>query len=141
LTLVLDTSGLLAALTFDEPAHAAARDALASAQGPLLLSPFVLAELDYLLLTSHRGVTAELEFLEEVAGGSYELATFSAGDVAAARGVVDSYRDLGIGLADASLVVLAERCGTRRILTLDERRFRALRASDGSAFVLLPADA
>ena len=141
MTLVLDTSGLLAALTLDEPAHAAARDALASEQGPLLLSPFVLAELDYLLLTSLRGVTAEPEFLEEVAGGSYELATFSAGDVAVARGVVDRYRDLGIGLADASIVVLAERLGTRRILTLDERHFRALRASDGSAFVLLPTDA
>ncbi len=52
-----------------------------------------------------------------------------------------SYRDLMIGLADASIVVLAGRYGTNRILTLDERHFRALWAPDGGHFTLLPADA
>jgi uncharacterized protein len=141
LTLVLDTSGVLAATTADDPRHDAARITVAAEPGPLLLSPFVAAEIDYLLLNSRRGIDAELAFLEELAARRYELTTFSADDVAEAARVIGRYRDLGIGLADASLIVIAERSGTRRILTLDERHFRALRASDGSAFVLLPADA
>ena len=50
------------------------------------------------------------------------------------------YADLRIGLADASLVVLAERHDTRSVLTLDERRFRALRTRDRKHFRVLPAD-
>lgn len=46
-----------------------------------------------------------------------------------------------MGLADASLVVLAHRYGTDRLLTLDERHFRVLRTREGQPFRLLPADA
>lgn len=54
---------------------------------------------------------------------------------------IERYRSLSIGLADASLVVLADRYGTNRLLTLDERRFRAVRPLGGGAFRLLPTDA
>ncbi len=50
------------------------------------------------------------------------------------------YSNLAIGLADASIVVLAQRHGTRDVLTLDERHFRALRVSGGKRFRVLPAD-
>ena len=50
------------------------------------------------------------------------------------------YADLAIGLADASIVVLAGRYGLRDVLTLDERHFRTLRLPDGRRFRLLPAD-
>jgi len=140
LTLVLDTSGLIAALVSDQRLHATALEALESEEGRLVLSPFVLAEMDYLLLSSRGGTEVELRFLEDVSAARYELPGFSTADVGAAGEVIARYRDLGIGLADASLVVLAERYGTRRILTLDECHFRTLRASDGSTFVLLPAD-
>ncbi|HEV8635715.1 MAG TPA: hypothetical protein VG370_15925 [Chloroflexota bacterium] len=51
-------------------------------------------------------------------------------------------RDRGraIGLADASLVVLAQRFRTRRLLTFDERAFRNVAPLQGGAFLLLPAD-
>lgn len=48
---------------------------------------------------------------------------------------------LGIGLADASIVALAARYETNRILTLDERHFRTLRPLRGRSFRLLPQDA
>jgi hypothetical protein len=49
--------------------------------------------------------------------------------------------DLDLGLADASVAVLAGRYGVRDILTLDERHFRTLRGPGGRPFRLLPADA
>lgn len=138
--ILLDTSGLFAALAANQRAHVAARAALEADEGPFLLSPFVLAELDY-FVAGQAGVDAELSLLSEVAAGAYELVSFLADDVADAVGVVSGYRDLGVGLADASLVVLAGRFGTERVLTLDERHFRTLRTPQGRPFTLLPADA
>jgi len=138
--ILLDTSGLLAALNPDEREHQAARTALAGEQPPLLLSPFVLAEVDYLLAT-RGGFERELAALREVGRGSYDLVPFAAAEIADAVPVIERYQDLEIGLADASIVVLAGRYGTNRVLTLDERHFRALRTPDGRAFTVLPADA
>ena len=137
--ILLDTSGLLSAIDESQRHHAACAEVLSQAIPPLLLSPFVLAELDYLLATQVDG-RAQLALVDEVAGGVYRLEPFSAHDVAVASDVMRRYSDLTIGLADASIVVLAERHGTRDVLTLDERHFRTLRAAAGKRFRLLPAD-
>lgn len=138
--IVVDASALFAALDQAEPKHEQVVTVLASTHQALVLSPFVLAELDYFLLR-HLGVATELGFLAEVARGTYELAGFDAEDVARAHDVIDRYGDLRIGVTDASIVVLADRYGTDRVLTLDERHFRAVRTLDGRPFTLLPADA
>ena len=53
--------------------------------------------------------------------------------------VVEQHRDLPIELADASLVVLSRRFGTRELLTLDEGYFRVLRGAEGKqAYRLAP---
>lgn len=137
--IVLDTSGLLAAIDSSQRRHESARRALESDDGPLLLSPFVLAELDYLLST-RVSQEAELLLLDQVAQGAYQLEIFDADDVDEASRLITRYLDLGIGLADASIVVLAARAGTNRILTLDERHFRVIRPRRGRAFHLLPTD-
>lgn len=107
--------------------------------GPFLLSPFVLAELDYMLGTRH-GQHAQLAMLDEVADGAYELADFSRADVEGAAATVRQYADLKIGLADASIVILAQKHGLIDILTFDARHFRAMRGSGGRPFRLLPDD-
>ncbi len=118
----------------------AAREALSDHDGALLLSPFVLAELDYLLST-RVGMSAEVALLGEVGRGTYRLEPFSEDDVAEVAGVIERYADLGVGLADASNVVLANRHNTLDILTLDERHFRVLRGPRDRPFRLLPTDA
>lgn len=136
--IVLDTSGLLAALDPRQAHHVTAARELRQPRRRVL-SPFVLAELDYLLLT-HAGQREELTLLHDVARGAYELATFGAADVAAAVAIVERYADLSLGLADASIVVLAERHACRDILTLDQRHFRVLQGPAGQPFRLLPFD-
>jgi uncharacterized protein len=138
--IVLDTSGLLAAIDSSQRFHDAAKEVLGGAVDPLILSPFVLAELDYLLAT-RVGREAELALLEEVARETYRLASFSIGDVAEARRIIVQYADLRIDLADASNVVLANRHDTLDMLTLDERHFRTLSGPGGRPFRVLPADA
>jgi len=102
------------------------------------VSPYVLAELDCLMAT-RRGVEAELAVLAELAGGAWELPAFDAEDVRSATKVIDRYRDLEVGLADASLVVLADRYRSARILTLDRRHFGVMCTGRGKPFVVLPA--
>jgi predicted nucleic acid-binding protein len=137
--ILVDSSGLLAAIDSSQREHTAAAHALEAAEPPLLLSPFVLAELDYFLAT-RIGSGAEVALLEEVAAGAYQLEPFGRDDVAAALAVIERYGDIGLGLADASIVVLADRHATSDVLTLDERHFRTVRRSKGEAFRLLPAD-
>jgi predicted nucleic acid-binding protein len=138
--ILLDTSGLLAALDASQRQHAQAAAALRAARGPRVLSPFVLAELDYLLAT-RVGSHAALALLAEVARGAYRLESFDAGDIAIAHEMIEAYGDLDVGLADASIVVLSRRYETLDVLTLDERHFRALRGSSDRSFRILPADA
>ena len=138
--LVCDTSGLFAALNRADPDHRPCAVALVEHDGPRLLSPLVLAEVDY-LLRDRGGVDAARQFADDVAGGAYDLAVLTGADIADCVAVDRAYADLGLGLTDASLVVLARRAGTRSLLTLDERHFRAMSPLQGGAFRLLPADA
>jgi uncharacterized protein len=137
--IVLDTSGLLAAIDGSQRQHAESAAAIRASVGPLLLSPFVLAELDYLLSTKV-SQEAALALLGQVASGAYRLERMEAEDIARASEIVSRYRDLRVGLTDASLVVLAERHATLDILTLDERHFRAISGPGGRPFRILPAD-
>lgn len=137
--ILVDTSGLLAALFADQNHHRACAAALIEAEPPRILSPFVLAEADY-LIQKYGGVDAELLFLEEVARGVYDVAPFEASDVEQARELIVRYSDLEIGLADASIVVLARRYNCRDVLTLDHRHFNALRLEGRRTFRILPRD-
>jgi predicted nucleic acid-binding protein len=137
--LLLDTSGVLAALFPDQRDHAECSEVLRAARGDRLLSPFVLAELDC-LVAKHAGVDAELALLDELVRGAYRLVDFGDADIASARDVIANYDALQIGLADASIVVLSVRFKCLDVLTLDERHFRALRGHAGKKFRILPAD-
>lgn len=119
--------------------HTQCAAVLNQAVPPLLLSPFVLAELDYLLMR-YIGQGAQSLFLEEAAQCAYQLEPFAAAEVARAKQLVDRYADVKIGLADASIVVLAERYAVLDVLTLDQRHFRALRTEQRKRFNILPFD-
>jgi predicted nucleic acid-binding protein len=138
--LIVDASALHAQADANEPEHEAVSGVLLAEREELLTSQFVVAEADYLIL--HRlGVDAELRFLEDLAEGTYIADTLAPAELAIARDIAARHHDLELGLADASLVVLANRWGTRRILTLDERAFRTVKPLQGGSFTVLPADA
>jgi predicted nucleic acid-binding protein len=137
--IVLDTGGLYAALDANEALHGRAVAALIAATPPRLLSPFVLAELDY-LIGSRVGHQAQLALVDEVVRGAYQLELFSPEEVGHARRIMERYADLRIGVADASVVVLAHRHSTLELLCTDERHFRVLRGPGGRPFRLRPFD-
>jgi uncharacterized protein len=137
--LIVDAGAFYAQADADEPKHAEIAAVLRAERDSLVTSQVVVAEADYLIL-QRLGIDVELKFLDDLAGGTYVVDALAAAELAIARDVVARYRDLELGLADASLVVLANRWQTRRILTLDERAFRVVTPLQGGAFELLPAD-
>jgi predicted nucleic acid-binding protein len=140
LTLIVDSGGLLAALDSRQKNHADFVGAVQNARGPLLISPFVLAELDY-MIGHHYGRDDQLAFLDEVDRGAYRLEEFAGKDFSRAKQSVGEYPYLsGFGIADASNVVLAERYGVFDILTTDQRDFREVAGSGGRYFRILPYD-
>lgn len=138
--IILDTGGLYAFLDADDADHDAAGAVVDTDPGPFILSPFVLAEADY-LVQRRLGVPAECALLDDVDAGVYTLVAFGDDDVIQAAALVKQYADLGIGITDASVAVVAARYRTLDLLSTDERHFRAIRPlRGGDAFRLLPYD-
>jgi uncharacterized protein len=134
---IIDTSALLAYFDTDEPDHKVVSDVLNDTVEPLVVSPYVVTELDY-LVASRLGVSAELAVLAELAGGAWDLPAIDADGLGQARSLIERYADQRIGVADASNVVLAAQYRTRTIVTLDRRHFEVLRPLAGGRFTVLP---
>jgi predicted nucleic acid-binding protein len=134
---IVDTSALLAYFNAREPDHEAVSAVIDNNDGPLVVSPFVIAELDY-LIAKRIGVDAELAVLQELSSGAWDLASVEVADLELATSVIEKYRDQDVGVSDASIVVLANRYRTRTVVTLDRRHFDVLRPIDGGRFSILP---
>lgn len=139
--IVLDTSLLYALLDAAEPQHAAARAWYAGCREELATTPLILAELDW-MAGRRLGPAAAAAVRADITAGAYRVEWWPGAERAAAS-IAGRWASIELGLADASLVALAEHVGTTRIATFDERHFRAVRpGGDGAgAFTLLPLDA
>jgi predicted nucleic acid-binding protein len=138
--IVLDTSVLYALLDASDALHRRAADWYAGVEDELVTTPLVLAEVDHLAAT-RGGDRAVRALRRDVRAGAYAIEWWPAAATVIAD-TADRYLDLGVGMTDASLVVLADRVETIDIATFDERHFRAMRPLRGQpAFRLLPFDA
>jgi uncharacterized protein len=105
----------------------------------------VITELDH-LVPRDLGFSATMQVIDALAGrmteGQYRLPELKPGDTVAAQRIRAKYEALHLDLADAVGVVLADRYKTDRILTLDQRDYRAIEPlTPGiNAFRILPAD-
>jgi uncharacterized protein len=142
MALIVDTSAILASLDEAYAEHEPIAACLASDAGPLIISPMVVAEADYMLYT-RLGAAAARRFAADVAAEAYELPEWTSGDHAVVLDIINRNSDDSnyIGVTDAANVVLADRYRTTRLLTLDQRHFRRLRPLWGADyFTLLPYD-
>jgi len=135
--IIIDTGILLAYFAATDLAHRECVELLEAEREGIVVSPFVIAELDH-FVGKNLGVTQQVRVLEELTSGGFELPVLTPADVIACSAVMARYPDQQIGITDASLVVLAERYETRRIGTYDRRHFSVVRPMNGGWFDLLP---
>lgn len=141
MTVIADSGALYALYDADDANHAKVRKALETMSETIVVPVAILSELDY-LLNEFLGVPAELDFLDGVLSGHFTMEAFSEDDLRRCRELIEQYHDLNLGLADAAVVATAERLNVSRILTVDERHFRAVKPRIRKGhFSLLPSDA
>lgn len=139
--IVVDTPVIVAYMNSADDHHEAVGAWLEAAADDLATTPLIVAEVDHLVSTRGGGRAAVSALRADLAAGSYLIDWWQSA-ITSCVSVAERYADIGLGLADASLVALAERLDTTTIATLDERHFRVVRPlSGGAAFRLLPADA
>jgi predicted nucleic acid-binding protein len=138
--IVLDTSVALAFMDRRDVDHKRVRDWMETNEDELSSTPLIVAELDHLAFRQG-GPVAARALRKDIDSGAYLLEWWPTA-IHETIAVAKRHESMELGLADASLVVLAARLQTIEIATLDERHFRALKPlTGGKAFRLLPADA
>jgi hypothetical protein len=131
--LICDTGALLDYLVESAPDHELFRQAIDGARARYVPG-LVLAELDYFLREERRAMNV---FMDDLARGAFTYAPPALDQLVRAMEIDRRYRDLGLGLVDASVVALADTVGVRRIATRDVRHFSAVRLRDGGALDLV----
>ena len=87
----------------------------------------VLAEALHLIDSAGAGAA----LLEWIAAGGLLIVAVENADLRASSARMLRYRDTPMDFADASLLWLADRLGTRSVLTIDERGFGVFRLAGG----------
>lgn len=139
MTLVVDTSPILAQIEPADPLARAAARVLATERSTPVMPLTVAAELDY-MLAARGGPSANRSLLRDLASSRFTVPGLEPEDFATIQALNERYRDLNVGLTDLSIVILAARYRTNRILTFDQRHFRLMRPLQGGTFTLLPFD-
>ena len=98
------------------------------------------AEADFLIL-NRLGIEAELAFLADLAAGTYVVDSLSQTELRTAVDLARRYRDLELGLVDASVIAVCERLGETKVATLDVRDFSAVKPRHCERLRLLPEPA
>ncbi len=132
---LVDAGPLVALIDRSDPHHETCRAALQSLTDPLLSVWPVVTEAMYLLAFSWR---AQDGLWDLIASQVLALAPLDYADAPRLRDLMYKYRDLPMDLADAALVLVAERERLRRVLTLDRRHFTLYRPARVGRFVILP---
>jgi predicted nucleic acid-binding protein len=140
LTLLIDAAPLVALGDRNEPRRERILEILTEEPEALVIPAPTTAEIDY-MLGQRYGHPARRAFLRDLAAGRFVAAGLDREDYATIVELEARYADLQLGLADCALVVLADRYRTERIVTFDERHFRAVTSLRGVPFTVLPADA
>jgi predicted nucleic acid-binding protein len=120
--LTFDTSAIVALQDRRDRMYGAALAAIQLEPGPFILPVGILAEVDYMLTSRAPGATVHL--LGSLIDGSLLM---DCGDQDPPRvlELIERYRDLRLGYADASVIACAERNGGR-VMTFDRRDFEVV---------------
>ena len=135
MTVVADTSFILAVVRVRDENHVAALSWMEEVDEELITSPLALAELDH-MVPRLSGEKAQQALRGDFETGVYGVRWWAD---ALSETLAIARRRPYLGLVDASLVALSGRLRTNRIATFDQH-FRSVLTPDGEPFVVLPAD-
>ena len=135
MALIVDSGPLVSLLDATDPDHERCAELLQETTERRLVPALVLVEVEYLLRPWPQAFPA---LLAEFAAGGFELLELPIQWLLRAGELLEQYRDLSLGLVDASVVASLEMLDEHRLATLDHRHFTAVRPAHVSSLLLLP---
>lgn len=137
MAVLVDAGPLIAESDPRDPYHRRVRGFFESTTELLLVPITVVPEVCH-FLGRRPGPQVEVAFIRALAGGELAVEPVTPTDMVRAADLMHAYVDLPLGFVDASVVALAERLGIQKVVTLDQRHFRAVRPRHVAAFELFP---
>lgn len=138
MTVIVDSGPIVALGDRRDQRQRAVQALLEAEPGSLIVPLTVATEVEY-ILRKRASWPARLAFVEDLADGRFMVECLTSNELVVLRHLALQYAHLDAGLTDLSVVILAARFGTDRVVTFDQRDFRVLRPLRGSeSFQLLP---
>lgn len=123
---IADTGSIYANYDADDGFHEPMHALVERYSGEILIPSPLIVEIDY-LLGKMLGVEAEVDFVRDLLNGVFRLQPVEKGLLGRCSELMSQYRDLHLGLADTLVMATAERLRVRRVMTVDQRHFRAVK--------------
>lgn len=133
---ITDTGFVVALLNRSDTMHSIVTTVYAQHQ-KIFIPQTVLAEVAY-LVGRNAGVATIVAFLKGLSASRFELVALTNRDIMRVAEILEEYADSRIDFVDATVMAVAERCGSTKILTLDQRDFRLYRPRHCESFEILP---
>ena len=137
MTLLIDSSFLVALYDGGEVYHRRAYDFAADRTEVMLVPDLVLPEVSY-LLRRNLGYANSLNFFEFFEDRSVRLVAVLQEDLARVREIGQQYSDARLDLVDCCIMTIAERLNVTRIATFDRRDFSIFQPRHCDYLELLP---
>lgn len=135
MALIVDTGPLVAMLDATDPDHERCTELLQGSAESRVVPLCVLVEVAYLLRPWPPAFPALLADFES---GALELLDLPPRWLHRVGELLETYRDLSLGLVDATVVAATEMLRESKIATLDHRHFAVVRPAHTGALTLLP---
>ena len=135
--LIVDAGPLVAAAATADRNHERCIALLSQASRPLIVPALVVTEVAY-FLGDRIGHRAEQAFARSFSDGELLVEPVEPSDWARIAELLEQYRDLPLGIVDASVVATCERLGVENLATLDHRHFSVVRPRHCATLTLLP---
>ncbi|HXT16395.1 MAG TPA: PIN domain-containing protein [Gemmatimonadaceae bacterium] len=137
MTVVADTGAIYALIDASDAWHDDVTAWWAAAVDDIVLPVTIVPEVAY-LLQRRIGAVAEEAFVRSIADAELVVEPLLDEDMPRIADIMRGYRDLPLGFVDASVIAVAERLGTRDVLTTDRRHFAVVRPGHARSLALLP---
>ena len=134
---LIDSSFVYATIDRGDKNHLQAVGLLANLVDDIFLPATVLEEVTY-LMQARLGHVQVRYFVHQLQNSPIQIEVIRRIDLTRIYELMDQYADLKLDFVDASLVAVAERLQIHRILTIDQRNFRAIQPNHCDCFELLP---
>lgn len=134
--IIADTGFWVALANPKDDHHVLAKQKFAGLSEPLITTWPVMTEVCHLLL-QRCGTLSQLKFIEMYRQGVFSVFVLDVSYAGRLNQLMQTYADLPMDLADASLLLLAEALNHGRILSTDRRDFHAYRWKSRKPFTNL----